>query len=115
MLSRRIAATLPPPLAIVSLHDPASAEESRSELRAAGGSRVAFCGQVLRLMKACTPETVVVCTHLHLAPAGRMLRFRAGRLVVVLCGIEAWVPLRSAEQWALSSADLVAISSHTAR
>ena len=31
-------------------------------------------------------------------------------MMVVLCGIEAWVPIRLLERWALSTSDVAAIS-----
>jgi phosphatidylinositol alpha-1,6-mannosyltransferase len=50
---------------------------------------------------------------LHLAPAAALQAWRGARVTAVLCGIEAWVPLRKAESWALERADLIAISQHT--
>ena len=38
---------------------------------------------------------------------------RGQRPAIVLCGIEAWVPLRRLERWALSTSDVTAISQHT--
>ena len=115
MLSRQMAAALPAPLAVVSLHDGPRTDGSSFDLRVAGGNRAVFCREVAQLLPFCTSETVVVCSHLHLAPVAWLLRARASRLVVVLCGIEAWVPLRAAERWALGASDVVAISAHTAR
>jgi phosphatidylinositol alpha-1,6-mannosyltransferase len=37
------------------------------------------------------------------------------RVTYILCGIEAWVPVRPSERWALAAGRLVAISSHTAQ
>jgi phosphatidylinositol alpha-1,6-mannosyltransferase len=54
-------------------------------------------------------------THLHLAPIARLIAWRGASVANVLCGIEAWVPLRAAERWALASGELIAISHHTER
>jgi glycosyltransferase involved in cell wall biosynthesis len=62
----------------------------------------------------CDRDTIIVCSHVHLAPAARLMAWRGARVTYVLCGIEAWVPLRAAERWALSSGRIVAISAHTA-
>src|SRR5205823_7102496 len=50
----------------------------------------------------------------HLAPATRLLPWRGASVAYLLCGVEAWVPLRPAERWALASGELIAISHHTA-
>jgi glycosyltransferase involved in cell wall biosynthesis len=118
LLSRQVARALPGPSAIVSLHDVGDAADAAIEgvpLQGAGGSRARFCRNVARFVPQCDRDTVIVCCHLHLAPAARVLACCAGRSIVVLCGIEAWVPLRAAERWALRSSQLVAISAHTAR
>jgi phosphatidylinositol alpha-1,6-mannosyltransferase len=114
-LTRQIAAALPAPLAIVSLHDADGADVNGIRVAGAGGHRARFCREVARLIPACSSETVVVCVHLHLAPAARLLMWRSARALTMLCGIEAWVPLRPAERWALAASRLVAISETTAR
>lgn len=115
LLSRQIARALPGPSAILSLHDADDTDVAGVPLHGAAGSRARFCANVARVVPECNRETVVVSCHLHLAPAARVLTCRAGRSIVVLCGIEAWVPLRAAERWALASSQLIAISAHTAR
>lgn len=115
MLSRQFAAAMPTPPIVISLHDRPQAVGGGVELRAASGSRAAFCRAVIGVLPSCASDTLVVCCHLHLAPVAWLLRVRTSRIAVVLCGIEAWVPLRTAERWALRSANILAISSHTAR
>lgn len=115
LLSRQIARALPVPSAILSLHDVGDTAVAGVPLGGSAGSRTRFCANVARMVPQCDRETFVVCCHLHLAPAARVLACRAGRSIVALCGIEAWVPLRAAERWALASSQLVAISAHTAR
>ncbi|MFI5177453.1 MAG: hypothetical protein ACHQO8_02760, partial [Vicinamibacterales bacterium] len=112
-LSRQIARALPPPVMVVSLHDaPASGDEARLR-RSTAGSRLRFIGEALRVGLRCDRHTVIVCCHVHLAPVARLVAWRSAPVTYVLCGIEAWVPLRSAERRALSSGALVAISHHT--
>ena len=110
-LSRQIVGALPGPVVTVSLHDVAGRDDS---LRAAGSRRARFVADALRVGLHCDSETIVVCSHVHLAPVARAMAWRGARVTYVLCGIEAWVPLRAAERWALGSGRLVAISAHTA-
>ena len=111
-LSRQIVRALPEPVVTVSLHDAPVAGDGRW---AAGGDRVRFVTNAIRLGLRCDRETVIVCSHVHLAPVARVMAWRGARVIHVLCGIEAWVPLRAAERWALGTGRLVAISAHTAR
>lgn len=115
-LSREIARALPAPMAVLSLHDGGVASNDLPadlEMHGAGGSRAGFLAAVAGTSLRCSPATEIVCSHLHLGPAAAMLAWRGGHLTIVLCGIEAWVPLRIAESWALDRAALVAISRHT--
>jgi phosphatidyl-myo-inositol dimannoside synthase len=115
-LSREVSRALPAPSLVLSLHDSPAAAGDWShdlELQGACGSRVRFLAEVARTMPRVTPDTVIVCSHLHLAPMARALAWRGQRATIVLCGIEAWVGLRPAEQWALSGGEVVAISQHT--
>jgi glycosyltransferase involved in cell wall biosynthesis len=111
-LSREIVRALPAPAAVLSLHDPPAGPPGL-ELIGAAGSRGLFLAAAAGLSLRCSSDTQIVCSHLHLAPAAAMLAWRGGRVTVVLCGIEAWVPLRKAQSWALRRAALVAISCHT--
>jgi phosphatidylinositol alpha-1,6-mannosyltransferase len=97
---------------VLSLHDAVGDAPLR---RSAGGSRLRFLVETAALAPRCDRGTIVVCVHVHLAPAARALAWRGAHLTHVLCGIEAWVALRPAETWALSRGRLVAISAHTAR
>jgi phosphatidylinositol alpha-1,6-mannosyltransferase len=115
-LSREVIGALPAPSLALSLHDSADAEGDWSrdlELHGARGSRLRFLFDVARAMPRVTPDTLVVCSHLHLAPAARLLSWRGRRPTIILCGIEAWVGLRKAEHWAISGGEIVAISQHT--
>jgi len=111
-LSRQLLRALPQPAVVLSLHDtPSHDHEGR---RSAGGSRARFLADAARVSMGADRETVVVCSHVHLAPVARVLAWRGSPFVQVLCGIEAWVPLRRAERWAAGASRLVAISQHTA-
>jgi glycosyltransferase involved in cell wall biosynthesis len=115
-LSREVISALPAPALALSLHDAPAATEDHwgdLELHGARGSRARFLIDVARAMPRVTPDTLVVCSHLHLAPAARMLSWRGRQATIILCGIEAWVGLRPAEQWAISGGTIVAISQHT--
>jgi phosphatidyl-myo-inositol dimannoside synthase len=114
-LSREVSCALPAPSLVLSLHDSAAGGDSSVDrgVRGAGGSRVRFLADVARAMPRVTPDTVVVCSHLHLAPAARALAWRGERATIVLCGIEAWVRVRPAERWAIAGGEVVAISQHT--
>jgi len=115
-LSREIARALPPPALVVSLHDPPTGADQSPvgvEILGARGRRAAFIAAVIGLMRRTSPSTAIVCSHLHLSPAAKLLAWRGGRPAVVLCGIEAWVPVRMLERWALSTSEVTAISQHT--
>lgn len=111
-LSRQIARALPGPVLTLSLHD---APNGDPMLHGAGGSRVRFVTDALRVGLRCDRDTVIVCSHVHLAPVARAIAWRGAGVTCVLCGIEAWVPLRPLERWALASSRIAAISAHTAR
>jgi phosphatidylinositol alpha-1,6-mannosyltransferase len=118
-LSREIARALPSPAVIVSLHDRSMGADQSPfaiEIRGASGSRVAFVAASAHAGRQAGGETSVACSHLHLAPAAKLaarLARSPSRPTIVLCGIEAWVPLRHFEHWALSSSRVAAISQHT--
>jgi phosphatidylinositol alpha-1,6-mannosyltransferase len=103
-LSRQIVSALPGPVAVVSLHD-----------APARSNRLRFVIDAMALGVRCDRATTIVCSHAHLAPIARVMAWRGARITYVLCGIEAWVPLRLTERAALGSGRLVAISAHTAR
>jgi phosphatidylinositol alpha-1,6-mannosyltransferase len=114
-LSRQIIRALPRPAAVLSLHDafPEADDPADVEMHGAGGGRARFLAMASAISLRCSAATEIVCSHLHLAPAAAVLGWRGGRATTVLCGIEAWVPLRTAEAWALDRTALVAISHHT--
>jgi phosphatidylinositol alpha-1,6-mannosyltransferase len=123
-LSREMARALPAPALILSLHDePRTARQSPVgiEVRGARGSRAMFLAAAVSTVRQLNAETTIACAHLHLAPIARLLSLttsitgagRRARPMIVLCGIEAWVPLRRLERWALSTSDVAAISQHT--
>ncbi len=129
-LSRQLLRALPGAPVVLSLHDdpspdvppeettPDSAEGTPPRLISAGGNTARFLADAARLAMETARDTVVVCCHLHLAAVARAVAWRGGRglsVTQLLCGIEAWVPLRPTERWALGSGRLVAISRHTAR
>jgi phosphatidylinositol alpha-1,6-mannosyltransferase len=115
-LSREVSRALPAPSLVLSLHDSEMVAGDSScdlELHGARGSRVRFLADVMRTMPQVTPDTIVVCSHLHLGPAARVLSWGARPATLILCGIEAWAGLRPSEQWAVSGTELIAISQHT--
>lgn len=117
-LSRQIVRALPAPVMVVSLHDASSPKDpgdSAPLRRSAGGGRLRFVAEALRVGLRCDRHAAIVCSHVHLAPIARAVAWRSARVMFVLCGIEAWVPLRVAERGALASGSLVAISHHTVR
>src|SRR5262245_17867072 len=90
-LSRELAGFLPEPSTVLALHD-AAATTGMPPLIGASGRRSQFLARALALSPRLGSETVVVCTHAHLAPAVRAAAaWRRARIVIVLCGIEAWV------------------------
>ncbi len=119
-LSREMARALPSPAVIVSLHDRSmSADQSPFgiEIHGASGSRVALVAAAARAARQAGSDAAIACSHLHLAPVAKLAARLAGstsRPTIVLCGIEAWVPIRRLERWALASSRVAAISQHTA-
>ena len=117
-LSREMARALPTPAVIVSLHDdPRTADSSPVgiEVRGARGSRAVFVAAAINATRRADSDTKVACSHLHLAPVAKLVSILASRPrpTVMLCGIEAWKPLRRLERWALSTSEVAAISQHT--
>ena len=114
-LSREIIRALPRPAVVLSLHDGSTRAGNSEDVEMCGaeGGRARFLAMASGISLRCSPATEIVCSHLHLAPAAALLAWKGGRVTAVLCGIEAWVPLRKTEAWALDRAALVAISHHT--
>lgn len=82
---------------------------------ASGGSKVQLVRAVLRRAWRSTGDTRVVCLHVHLSPLTVPFLWRGAQMITVLCGVEAWKPLRSLQRSVLRRSDVVAISAHTAR
>jgi phosphatidylinositol alpha-1,6-mannosyltransferase len=117
-LSREMARAMPSPAVILSLHDDSCAADGSPvgiEIRGARSSRMAFVMAALNTVRRAGPDTTVVCSHLHLAPVAKLVSLLSGgaRPTVMLCGIEAWTPLRRLERWALATSEVAAISQHT--
>lgn len=118
-LSREMARALPQPSIILSLHDKSvAAERSPVEVEICGadGSRTSLIVDAIRESQSGGADLIIACSHLHLAPIAQLVKILGGakhRPIVMLCGIEAWVPLRPLERWAFTRSDVVAISQHT--
>jgi glycosyltransferase involved in cell wall biosynthesis len=110
-LSRQIAAALPEPVMVLSLHDAGATTDLR---KSAAGSRVRFLWDAFAVAMRCNGDTIVVCSHSHLAPIAAAMSWRGAHVTNVLCGIEAWTRLRRPETWALARGRLISISAHTA-
>ena len=79
-----------------------------------GKGRYAWWGVQAGLVPA--RRTLIVCLHLHLTPATRMLVARGAKLAVVLHGTEAWIPLAPSRAAGVRRADLlISVSQFTAR
>jgi len=119
-MSRLFVGALAPARAL-SLTDPQSVRAGEGVgLIGAGGSKLRLASRVLALALRRAPDwgapKEIICLHLRLAAAARLLSGRGARLTIVLVGIEAWRPLRALERRALERADrILAISAHTLR
>jgi phosphatidylinositol alpha-1,6-mannosyltransferase len=104
------------PVRVLSLAGAASAGRAAPfDVRSAHGSRARLILLALRERARRPRPTHVVCLHVHLSPVTLGLVGAAGRVTVLLNGIEAWKPARPAQALALRrSHRLVAISAHTA-
>jgi phosphatidyl-myo-inositol dimannoside synthase len=100
---------------VLALHEPASATcFGRAAVAGAGGSSARFVAAALRAAAAPRSGTRVIVTHLHLAPAALPFAVRGVPVTTLLCGVEAWKPLRRLHRAALNrSAGLIAISAFT--
>ena len=117
-LSREMTRALPSPAVIISLHDDSRAAGHSPigiEVRGARSSRASFVAAALEAARRAGTGATVVCSHLHLAPVAKLVSVLSSgaRPTVMLCGIEAWKPLRRLERWALASSEVAAISQHT--
>lgn len=128
-LARLVATALRPqqpgdvidPLDVVSLEEPVGFTPTAECLGSgrffgAGRSTVRFAALVARAARLAREAPEIICLHLHLGPAALPLLALGARLTTILCGIEAWKPLRKLERLALrGSTNLLAISHHTAQ
>lgn len=102
-------------LEIWSLDDePRSPGSPATIFRTAGGSRSRFVSFGCLDGFGSTANTLVIVMHLQLLPVALPLAWRGARLMPILMGIEAWVPLPSVVAMALRrSWKVAAISEHT--
>jgi len=85
-----------------------------TQFQSAHGSRIRFGTFALRAAMSPAAGTLVVVMHLQLLPVALPLVWRGARLMTILMGIEAWVPLRPLERRAMQRAwKIAAISTHT--
>jgi phosphatidylinositol alpha-1,6-mannosyltransferase len=108
-VSRLVARALAPPDPVDVL---ALAGAARAHRR---GRRTRFLAAALRAA-AGPPPSHVVCLHVDLGAAARLVARRRAPLAVYLHGIEAWRRLDRLARWGLAGADvLMANSEHTVR
>ena len=100
---------------VLTLHEPPSVTRfGRARVRAAAGRSARFIAAALGAAASADRRTIVIVTHLHLAPAALAFTARGATLVTLLCGVEAWKPLTRWQRAALDrAARLVAISAFT--
>jgi glycosyltransferase involved in cell wall biosynthesis len=100
---------------VIALHDPA--EKTRAQgvrVRGAGGRALRFAASALRVAASADRRTIVIVTHLHLAPAALAFAARGASVTTMLCGVEAWRPISRLQRAALDrAARLIAISRFT--
>ena len=78
------------------------------------GGRIRFGSFAVADGLASAAGTVVIVMHLQLLPVALPLLWRGARLLPILMGIEAWVPLRPPERRTMERAwKVAAISTHT--
>jgi len=83
-------------------------------VRGAGDRSWRFVAAALRRAASADRQTLVIVTHLHLAPAALAFTARGASLATMLCGVEAWMPLNRLQRAALDRATrLIAISHFT--
>ncbi|MEW6212959.1 MAG: glycosyltransferase family 4 protein [Acidobacteriota bacterium] len=101
------------PGTIVSLHDPLDADwkEVWPDGICARGSKLRFlCGALLRRRHA--RRSVVLVSHVSLAPVGRLIKQVSGaQLYVFLHGVECWNPLSASARWGMRACDLAICNS----
>ena len=100
---------------VLALHEPASQHTfGRAAVHGAGGRSLRFVAAALWCAASADRHTLVIVTHLHLAPAALAFAARGAAVTTILCGVEAWRPLSRLQRAALDrSARLIAISRFT--
>ncbi len=111
----RLVAGLFSEVTVLALHEPASQPEfGGAVVRGAGGRSLRFVAAALRRAASSDRHTIVIVTHLHLAPAALAFSARGASVTTILCGVEAWQPVGRLQRAALDrSTRLVAISQFT--
>jgi glycosyltransferase involved in cell wall biosynthesis len=85
-----------------------------THFQTARGGRIRFASFAVADGVASAAGTSVIVMHLQLLPVALPLVWRGARLLPILMGIEAWVPLRVHERRAMRRAwKVAAISTHT--
>jgi phosphatidylinositol alpha-1,6-mannosyltransferase len=85
-----------------------------TRFQSAHGSRIRFGTFALRAAVTPADGTLVVVMHLQLLPIALPLVWRGARVVTILMGIEAWVPLRALQRHVMRRAwKIAAISAQT--
>ena len=100
---------------VLALHEPPSVTRlGPAGVRGAGGRSLRFAASALRGAASADRRTIVIVTHLHLAPAALAFAARGASVTTMLCGVEAWKPINRVQRAALDrTARLIAISQFT--
>ena len=100
---------------VLALHEPPGVTRfQRACVRGAGGRPSRFVAAALRAAATADRHTIVIVTHLHLAPAALAFAARGAAVTTMLCGVEAWKPVSRLQRAALDrAARLIAISHFT--
>jgi glycosyltransferase involved in cell wall biosynthesis len=100
---------------VLALHEPPAVTQlDGARVSGAGGHRSRFVATALRRAASADRQTIVIVTHLHLAPAALAFAARGVPVTTMLCGVEAWQPLSRLQRAALDrAARLIAISRFT--
>jgi glycosyltransferase involved in cell wall biosynthesis len=97
----RAACSKPECAAVVALprllpSPPGPLPDKLTYLADAADGKVRYVAKVLRVLLKAGPFDLVVCGHVNLVPVAWLARaFTAGRLVLIVHGIEAWRPTRN--------------------
>ena len=113
-LSRLVADTFDQ-VTVLALHEPVSVTQSgHARVCGAAGWSSKFAALTVRHAGSADRRTRVIVTHLHLAPAALPFAAAGASITTLLCGVEAWTPVRRLQRLALNeAARLIAISQFT--